>query len=160
MKGSLPVAVVLLTSAAFLTSLVPGGPIEDRDFSHIHGLILIGFNLFLTLLVLASLILGVRWIRSSTSALWPLLLGVGYLAVYLLDLLKLFPVSPSPMNQALWTIEMAGLVLSIVLMVLSLLWAINHPEPNAWDSYVPHWPWLLCIGGLVVAYATYSAAGI
>ena len=34
------VSVLLIVSALLLSSLIPGGPVEHRDFSHIHPIIL------------------------------------------------------------------------------------------------------------------------
>lgn len=51
-----PIAILLALSTALLALLIPGGPIETRTFPHIDLYILILFNLFLTLLGIASAI--------------------------------------------------------------------------------------------------------
>ena len=110
----------MLLSAVSLTSLVPGGPIETRDFSHISPLVLGSFNIFLTTLSLTSfLLLYFVWQRQRwafvASGIW----GIGYFLVYVLDLARWFPVSPDAMPPALFAIEVFGTILSIPLAVLS-----------------------------------------
>jgi hypothetical protein len=113
------VSVFLVLSAVLLGVLVPGGPIETRSFSHIHPLILGTFNAFLTSLGLLSLLLvyfiikGKRWAFVASA-----LCGVSYFLVYVLDLGKIFPVSPDPMPQALLIIEILGTVVSLPLIFL------------------------------------------
>ena len=48
----------LIVSVGLLSSLIPGGPVENRDFSHIHAGVLGAFNIFLTVLDLGSLVLA------------------------------------------------------------------------------------------------------
>lgn len=154
MKRSTYIAVLLIMSAVFLTSLVPGGLVETRDFSHIHPLILISFNLFLTVLVLASLILGIQWFRQFGHVMATLTAGVSYFLVYTLDLLAIFPVSSTPMSEALWAIEVSGLVLAIPLVVLSiyqLVWVDSLSDRGHFE--VP-WRVVLPIGLVVVIYAS------
>ena len=122
MKNSAKYSVfgLLLLSAVSLTSLVPGGPIETRDFSHISPLVLGSFNIFLTTLSLTSfLLLYFVWQRQRwafvASGIW----GIGYFLVYVLDLARWFPVSPDAMPPALFAIEVFGTILSIPLAVLS-----------------------------------------
>ena len=101
MKNSANYSVfgLLLLSAVSLTSLVPGGQIETRDFSHISPLVLGSFNVFLTMLSLTSfLLLYSVWRRQRwafvASGIW----GIGYFLVYVLDLARWFPVSPDAMT--------------------------------------------------------------
>ncbi len=58
---------LLLLSAIMLTSLVPGGPIETRDFSHISPLVLGSFNVFLTTLSITSF-LGIGIVIFATRS--------------------------------------------------------------------------------------------
>ncbi|MEO0645615.1 MAG: hypothetical protein AAFZ17_05580 [Cyanobacteria bacterium J06650_10] len=122
MKNSVKYSVfaLLLLSAVSLTSLVPGGPIETRNFSHISPLVLGSFNIFLTTLSLTSfMLLYFVWQRQRwafvASGIW----GIGYFLVYVLDLARWFPVSPDAMPPALFAIEVFGTILSIPLAVLS-----------------------------------------
>ncbi|WP_035526735.1 hypothetical protein [Haliea salexigens] len=52
-------SVLLVLSGIALSSLVPGGPIENRDFSHIAPVVLLVFNIFLTALGLGSFLLRI-----------------------------------------------------------------------------------------------------
>ncbi len=110
--------VLLFLSCGLLSILIPGGPIETRNFSQISLVVLGAFNTFLTTLGMLSILLiyfifhGRAW-----AFLLTILCGLGYFLVYALDLLKIFPVSPDPMPHTLYIIEMIGLIVSIPLML-------------------------------------------
>ena len=53
----------LVVSVALLSSLIPGGPVENRDFSHIHPGVLGAFNVFLTTLDMGSVVLAYFAVR-------------------------------------------------------------------------------------------------
>lgn len=117
------VAVLLVLSAVSLGILIPGGPIENRDFSHMSPFTLGIFNIFLTVLGVGSLALVYFSVAGSEIALIAAVLcGISYFLVYALDLGKIFPVSPDRMPRALFWIEVVGLILSIVLTILSLIY--------------------------------------
>ncbi len=107
----------LIVSVALLSSLIPGGPIENRDFSHIHTGILGGFNIFLTTLDLGSLVIayfafkGARWVPDAAFYA-----AIGFFTVYAIDLAQIFPRSPTPMSFALAFIEVLGMTVAIPLM--------------------------------------------
>ena len=125
-NSPLPVAALLVVSAVMLGALVPGGPIETRDFSHISPWVLGGFNLFLTSLGMGSIALAYFAFKQRRSALWAAAFcGVSYLAVYLLDLGHIFPVSPDAMPHTLWVIEVLGSVVAVPLVILSVVSARN-----------------------------------
>lgn len=112
---------LLLLSAVSLSVLVPGGPIETRDFSHISPLVLGSFNVFLTTLSLTSfLLLYFVWQRRRWAFVASGLSGLAYCLVYVLDLVHGFPVSPDAMPPALFAIEVLGTILSIPLVALSM----------------------------------------
>jgi len=110
--------VLLFLSCCLLSILIPGGPIETRNFSHISLVVLGAFNTFLTTLGMLSILLIYFIFHGRVWAfLLAILCGLGYFLVYALDLLKIFPVSPDPMPYALYIIEMLGLIVSIPLML-------------------------------------------
>lgn len=110
-------ALWLLVSAALLTSLIPGGPIENRDFSHIHPGILGLFNVFLTTLDLGSIPLAYFAAKGRSWALkGAFAAAVAYFGVYAVDLAQLFPRSPTPMSWALALIEVLGMTVAVPLM--------------------------------------------
>ena len=79
-------ALWLLVSAALLTSLIPGGPIENRDFSHIHPGILSLFNVFLTTLDLGSIPLAYFAAKGRSWALkGAFAAAVAYFGVFAVD---------------------------------------------------------------------------
>lgn len=123
MKNSVRYSVfgLLLLSAIMLTSLVPGGPIETRDFSHINPLVLGSFNIFLTMLSLTSfLFLYFVWQRQRWAFVAAGINGIAFCLVYVLDLARWFPVSPDAMPPALFAIEVLGTILSIPLAALAI----------------------------------------
>ncbi|MEO1341454.1 MAG: hypothetical protein AAFV28_10025 [Cyanobacteria bacterium J06635_13] len=120
------VPALLALSSGLLTSLVPGGFIETRSFAHINPVILGGFNTFLTTLSLASLLLVYfAWQEYRWAYVTSFIAGLSYFLVYVLDLGKLFPVSPDAMPTALLTIEILGTIVSLPLMLVSG-WGIQH----------------------------------
>lgn len=154
MKNNTYLGVMLIISAMFLTALVPGGLVESRDFSHIHPLILISFNLFLTVLVIVSCLLGLQWIRKPASMQATLWVGVAYFLVYLLDLLAIFPVSPTPMSELLLAVEVSGLIIAIPLIMLSGHSLVQGERSKATDPIALPWKFVLPIGLVVVVYAS------
>ena len=154
------VSTLLLISGLLLSALAPGGPIETRDFSHILGLVLGAFNGFLTVLGLGSFVLAWLVLKQQCRWYWPFLTGVGYFLVYGLDLLGVFPVSPSPMSQALWSIEVAGMIVSLPLMTLSGM-SLQHIEQIDNPASVPSAAWIVAvaIGVLIVGFTTIAAMG-
>jgi len=115
------VSALLLLSAVLLGVLVPGGPIETRDFSQISPVVLGVFNTFLTCLGIGSFVFayfalkGKRWTFIAS-----LICGIAYFFVYALDLGKIFPVSPNEMPVTLLAVEIIGILASIPLAYLSL----------------------------------------
>jgi len=113
-------ALWLIVSAALLSSLIPGGPIENRDFSHIHPGILGAFNVFLTTLDLGSFVLAFFALKQRQWALnAAVYAAVSYFAVYAVDLAQIFPRSPTPMSFYLALIEVLGMSAAVPLMFAS-----------------------------------------
>ncbi|MGV6858923.1 MAG: hypothetical protein ACWA5X_08110 [bacterium] len=126
------VAALLTVSALLLMSLVPGGPIENRDFSHISPLVLTVFNIFLTVLGMGSLLLVPLALKKIRASGWlAVAAGISYLLVYLLDLFAIFPRTPSPMPTALLSIEIIGSVVAIPLVLAGLCLWRNAPHDAA-----------------------------
>ena len=110
----------LIVSALLLSSLIPGGPIENRDFSHIHPSILGTFNIFLTTLDLGSFVLAYFAFKQRQWALkTAFYAAIAYFAVYAVDLAQLFPRSPTPMSFYLALIEVSGMSAAVPLMFAS-----------------------------------------
>ena len=110
----------LVVSALLLSSLIPGGPIENRDFSHIHPMILGAFNFFLTGLDMGSFVLAYFvWQRQRWALHAAFIAAIAYFAVYAVDLAQLFPRSPTPMSFALALIEVLGMSVAVPLMFSS-----------------------------------------
>ena len=159
-------AALLILSCGLLAVLVPGGPIETRSFSQINPLILTAFNIFLTGLVVISILLVYLMLKNIT---WAFVLsglcGLSYSIVYILDLGKIFPTSPDSMPPALLTIEILGAIVSVPLMLVSLRGAIAIDHPQApttvsqasWQNFSYIAVSLVILGIGIIIFATKSA---
>ncbi|SNY93625.1 hypothetical protein SAMN04515647_3936 [Cohaesibacter sp. ES.047] len=120
MTHSRIVGILVLLSALNLALMVPGGFVETRVFPHYSVSVLAAFNVFLTILGLGSFILAYAALRYGRTGMWPVVAGVAYVAVYVADLLHIFPVSQNPMSTVLTTLESVGTVLGVMLIVASI----------------------------------------
>jgi hypothetical protein len=157
-------ATLLLISALNLTVMIPGGPVEVRSFATIPASILASFNTFLTILGMGSYALAFLLFSGRRWALIPACLaGIGYLAVYLLDLGGIFPVSADPMPRLLLLLETAGAILAVPLIILSARLARKPSNPNDTTTGLRiDWPLAGAAAILAVAiiiFATYGAMG-
>ncbi|WP_019961635.1 hypothetical protein [Woodsholea maritima] len=109
---------LLILVMTFIT-LVPGGPIETRDFSHLGGPVFWGFNAFLISLGLIAIASAVMLRFGYNLAAW-IAIGVswGYIFVVALDLGHVFPLSPDPIPLLLGIIEILDGILAAYVMVL------------------------------------------
>lgn len=120
------IATLLIMSAVMLGVLIPGGPIETRNFSGMSPVILVGFNTLLTALGLGSLALAYFVLdRRKGAYMLSAFLGVEYFLVYSLDLLGIFPFSQDSMPHVLRWIEVAGVIASFPLIYLSIQLALT-----------------------------------
>ena len=101
----------LLTLMILLfATLVPGGPVENRDFSHmISADPLNPFNLFNAFLIIILMTTITMIFYTQTRARWTyrvsMFLGVSYFVIFAIDLAGVFPTSPTRMSTPLMTIE-------------------------------------------------------
>ena len=151
----------LVVSAALLSSLIPGGPIENRDFSHIHPGILGAFNVFLTTLDLGSFVLAFFALKQRQWALnTAFYAAVAYFAVYAVDLAQIFPRSPTPMSFYLALIEVLGMSAAVPLMFASRAaqsvdTTTGRSQPGSYRYAIT--AVLLVIGVAVIWFATDAA---
>lgn len=144
------VTALLGLSAGLLATLIPGGPIENRDFSHINPSILMGFNVFLTSLDLGTLVpmlftfRGHAWALSSAFYV-----ALAYYAVYAIDLAQVFPKSPTPMSPALAGVEVLGLTASVPLMIYSRYVVFNEIAKPI--DRLPKWVKVIGVGAVLMA---------
>lgn len=163
------VSILLIVSFVLLGVLVPGGPIETRNFSNIDPLVLAAFNIFLTSLAITSLLLiffvlkNMRWAYIAS-----MICGISYFFVYVLDLGSIFPVSADQMPIALLIIEIAGAIVSIPLVYVAMRGALkstndNEAHPVQSTLVTTHFTFivlaLIAVGIGVVVFATKSAMG-
>lgn len=117
---------LLLVLVGTFVTLVPGGPIETRDFSHLGGAVFWGFNAFLISLCLAAVASAVGLMRGAEWAPWTaIVVSWGYIFVVLLDLGHVFPVSPDPIPLTLGLIEILDAVLAAYVLAL-VHRSLNH----------------------------------
>lgn len=155
----------LVLSMILLSILIPGGPIETRDFSHISPSILGLFNTFLTLLGMLSLLVAYFVYHSKKWAyLSAIIIGIAYFLVYVLDLAHIFPRSPSPMPFLLIAIEVTGTLLSFPLIFLakrisSLSVESNHLSLHFNAKVFMLITLIVIISLAIIAFATRAAMG-
>jgi len=124
----------LILSIFTLAWMVPGGPVETRDFSHLAPGIAWSFNIFLTSLVLVAIALiyflykKQKWAYQLTG-----IVGFAFFLVFVLDLGKIFPVSPDAMSPLLFVMEVVGLIFGVLLMWLAYK-TISVTEASFWLS--------------------------
>ncbi|UUV06336.1 MULTISPECIES: hypothetical protein [Ruegeria] len=112
-------ARLLLVLVASFVTLVPGGPIETRDFSGLGGGVFWGFNAFLIALALLAVGSAVAMLRGSVAAGWGAIVAAwGYVFVVLLDLGHVFPTSPDPIPLMLGLVEILDFVLALYVLAL------------------------------------------
>lgn len=158
----LVVTVLLVASALNLALMVPGGFVETRDFSAYPAIVLGAFNIFLTVLGLGSLVLAYIVTKTGRGFAWAGLAGLAFIAVYLLDLGRIFPVPPNPMSTLLATLEWIGTGLGAALTISSIAF---RGAGNTASSARPGLPMpvvlgLVIVALIIVAFATRSAMGI
>lgn len=110
--------LLLLLVATFVT-LVPGGPIETRDFTGLGGPVFWGFNAFLVALALLAVVSVLALLRGTLTGAWGAIAATwGYVFVVLLDLGHVFPVSPDPIPLMLGLVEILDFILALYVMAL------------------------------------------
>ena len=117
------ISLILFLNVTLLSILVPGGPVENRDFEYLkkYPLIYYGFSIFLLVLILISLalcyfvLLGNLWAFKVS-----VVLGILYFLVYMLDLRKIFPKSQTPMSKTLMSIEIINMMIALLLLIFSM----------------------------------------
>lgn len=101
-----------------LSILVPGGPVENRDFSELKGFIFWSFNIFLITLGIVSFITCYLLLISNiNSIIIAQVIAVLYFIVYVIDLAGIFPKSSTKMSKHLMFIEILNTSLAIFLFL-------------------------------------------
>lgn len=117
---------ILFFNVSMISILVPRGPIENRDFKSIKGIVYCGFNIFIIVLSLSSLLVCYfLLVEVSWAFIAALTQGFLFLLIYLLDLAKIFPKSPTPMSKELMLIEIINAMLASLLIIFSL-YGVNY----------------------------------
>ena len=118
-------SLVVFLNVTLLTILVPGGPIENRDFSKLKGVVFWGFNLFLISLGIVSFIACYLLLISHSNAiLITQIIAVLYFIVYTIDLAGMFPKSPTKMSKPLMLFEIINTTMAVFLFLF--VTAISH----------------------------------
>lgn len=113
-------AWILIVLVATFVTLVPGGPVETRDFSGLGGPVFWGFNVFLVLLAVLAVGSALLMLRGRTRAAWGAIAAAwGYVFVVLLDLGHVFPLSPDNIPLLLGLVEILDFVLAGYVMILA-----------------------------------------
>lgn len=114
------VSFILFLNVVLLSILVPGGPIENRDFRNLKGISFWSFNVFLITLGLMTYVAS-YWMLVSHPLAISLTKGISilYFMVYALDLGRIFPKSPTKMSKTLMLFEILNMSLAIYLFIIT-----------------------------------------
>ena len=111
-------SLLMFINVTLLTILVPGGPIENRDFSSLKGVVFWGFNVFLITLGISSYVTSYLLLIGNQSAVIAAqIISVSYFVVYIIDLAGIFPKSPTKMSKALMLLELVNASLAVFLFL-------------------------------------------
>jgi hypothetical protein len=153
----------LLHSVLILAPLIPGGPIETRILAEYPIWAIASFNLVISVIVLAALPLA--WIGRRGGrrvAIGSVLDGAGFTAIYALDMLKIFPVSETPMSPTLLVMAFAGLATGLAVVASALVDLAQQPPDRAGAPAIPRkvvWLLVALALGLIVAAVVYGTIG-
>lgn len=113
-------SIIIFLNVTLLAILVPGGPIENRDFSALKGVVFWGFNVFLITLGLTSFYtIHAVLANNSTAVLLTKSIAIAYVTVYAIDLIGMFPKSPTKMSNTLMLFEIINLCIAVYLFIIS-----------------------------------------
>ncbi len=117
-NGIIFASALMFINVTLLTILVPGGPIENRDFNGLRGIVFWGFNVFLITLGIMSYITSYLLLIANEYALsMTQIISVLYFIVYAIDLAGIFPKSPTKMSKTLMLIEIINASLAVFLFI-------------------------------------------
>lgn len=109
---------LLFANVLLLTILVPGGPIENRDFTGLTGVVFWGFNVFLISLGISSFVTCYFLLTSSHNSLFAAqVISILYFIVYMVDLGGIFPKSPTKMSKKLMLLEIINASMAVFLFI-------------------------------------------
>ena len=121
-----PVALCLLALLLTFASLAPGGPIENRDFSHMSAASYWGLNAFLIILGLAGFASVYSVWKGQRRGYWAAIaIGWLYVAVVTSDLGRVFPGSPDPTGFLLGMVMILDAILALNVVLFSYK-ALGH----------------------------------
>lgn len=114
-------ACLLVALVLILIPMVPGGLVDTRDFRELPRWQFNAFNVFLTSLGIASFVVaGFALARAPWVFVVALVLAALYVAVFALDLARIFPVVTDPLPSQLLVLEVIDLALGGILMVIAI----------------------------------------
>lgn len=114
-------SVLVFLNVTLLSILVPGGPIETRDFRKLKGFVFWGFNLFLITLGIVSYVTIYLLLTANTLGIHlTQIIAVLYFIVYSIDLAGIFPKSPIKMSKPLMLLEIVNLSMALFLFLVAL----------------------------------------
>lgn len=114
-------ACLLVALVLILIPMVPGGLVDTRDFRELPRWQFNAFNVFLTSLGIASFVVaGFALARAPWVFVAALVLAALYVAVFALDLARIFPVVTDPLPSQLLILEVIDLALGGILMVIAI----------------------------------------
>ena len=111
-------SVLMFLIVTLLVVLVPGGPIENRDFHGLKGVVFWGFNVFLITLGIMSYITSYLLLIANSNAIaLSKVIAVLYFILSIVDLAGIFPKSPTKMSKTLMLMELIISSLAVFLFI-------------------------------------------
>ena len=112
-------SVCLGLNAILMTLMLPGGPVEIRNFSAYSTTTLTLYKLFLSALVTGTLLTIALCSKQYQGAgAGSIISGICYLSVHAVGLLAIFLFSPNPATAILLTLELVACIAAISLIFL------------------------------------------
>lgn len=113
-------SILVFINVTLLTILVPGGPIENRNFRGLKGVVFWGFNAFLITLGIASYLTSYLLLVENPYALsMAKIISILYFIVYMIDLGGIFPKSPDKMSKTLMLLEIVNTSFAVLLFIVA-----------------------------------------
>lgn len=114
-------SVLVFLNVTLLSILVPGGPIENRNFTKLKGVVFWGFNVFLiTLGIVSYVTIYLLLTKNALGIHLAQIISVLYFIVYSIDLAGIFPKSPTKMSKPLMLLEIVNLSMATFLFLVAL----------------------------------------
>lgn len=139
-------SVCLGLNAILMTLMLPGGPVEIRDFSAYSATTLTLYRLFLSALITGTLLSISLCIKQYQGAgAGSIIAGICYLSAHALGLLDILLHSPNPATAILLTLELVACTAAISLILLGKKLVEHENSRTGAQNTLSAFQWLIVI---------------